>query len=160
MDALHHGPARLVPSTAAFGPVNPRDMLFDKSANQPGGPEIPQSEPLGPLLALMTALYEPDAAVVATRRGLASFLSVLDDRFAYVPLDVSVPGILEAGDLADIAAAIAPRPVLIQSAVDGRNRPLTMDEMKRKGAPASSNTTLREDSNPGIVAEWISAHLR
>ena len=144
----------------SFGPVNSRDMLFDKSLNQPGGPEIPQAEPLGSLLALLTTLYEPDAAAVATRRGLASFLSVLDDRFLYIPFDVIVPGIFEAGDLPDIAAAIAPRPVLIQAGIDGRNRPLTLAEMKLKAAPVSSNATLREESDPGLAPNWIGARLR
>jgi hypothetical protein len=65
-----------------------------------------------------------------------------------------------AGDLADIAAAIAPRPVLIQAAVDGRNRPLTLAEMKHKAAPVSWNATLREESEPRILADWIGAHLR
>jgi hypothetical protein len=153
-------PKRVVLWGDSFGPANPRDMLIDKSQNQPAGPEIPQVEPLGPFLALLTALYEPDAAAVATRRGLASFLSVLDDRFTYVPLDVVVPGILEAGDLPDIAAAIAPRAVLIQAAVDGRNRPLTLAELKLKAAPRTSNATLREDPDPATVADWIVAHLR
>jgi hypothetical protein len=144
----------------SFAAVNPSDMVLDKSVNQPGGPEIPQAEPLGSLLALMTALYESDAAAVVARRGLASFLSVLDDRFTYVPLDVIVPGILEVGDLPDITSAIAPRPVLIQAVVDGRNRPLTLGEMKLRAAPMSSNVTLREDSDPGIITAWIGAHLR
>src|SRR5262249_39398386 len=60
----------------SFFAVNSREMLFDKSPNQPGGPGIPQVEPLGSLLALLTALYELEAAGVAARRGLASFLSV------------------------------------------------------------------------------------
>ena len=110
----------------SFAPVNSRNMLFDKSPNQPGGPEIAQAEPLGALLALLTGFYEPEVAAVATRRGLASFLSVLDDQFTYVPLDVIVPGVLETGDIPDIAAGVAPRPILIQAAVDGRNRPLTL----------------------------------
>jgi len=52
---------------------------------------------------------------------LASFLSVLDDRFLYIPLDVIVPGILEAGtpghrrrDRAEAGSG--------SSVVDGRNR--------------------------------------
>jgi dienelactone hydrolase len=153
-------PRRIALWGDSFAPVNPRDMLFDKSPTQPAGPEIPQAEPLGSLLALMTALYEPKVAVVATRRGLASFLSVLDDRFTYVPLDVIVPGILETGDLPGIAAAIAPRPVLIQASVDGRNRALTLTEMKLKGTPQTSNATLREEPDPGVIVDWIAAHLR
>ncbi len=136
-------PKRIALWGDSFGAVKPRDMVFDKSANQPGGPEIPQAEPLGPLLALLTALYEPDVAAVATRRGLTSFLSVLDDRFTYVPLDVIVPGILEAGDIPDIVAAIGPRPVLMQAPVDGRNRPVSANE----------------DAGAGVIADWISATM-
>jgi cephalosporin-C deacetylase-like acetyl esterase len=153
-------PKRIALWGDSFGPVNPREMIFDKSQNQPGGPEIPQAEPLGPLLALLTALYEPDAAAVAMRRGLASFLSALEDRFLYLPLDVIVPGIVEAGDLTDIIAAIAPRPVLIQAGVDGRNRPLTLAEMLQKLAPLADNATLREEAGPEHVADWITARLR
>lgn len=152
-------PRRIVLWGDSFGPANPRENLFDKSPNQPGGPEIPQAEPLGSLLALMTAFYEPEVAAVATRRGLGSFLSVLEDRFTYVPLDAIVPGILEVGDLPDIVAAIGPRPVLIQAAVDGRNRPLTLPEMKSAGE-GRSHVSIREEPDPGILADWILAHLR
>ena len=136
-------PKRIVLWGDSLAPVNPRDMVLYKSAGQPAGPDVRLAEPLGGMLALLTALYEPDAAAVASRRGLASFLSVLEDRFAYVPLDVIVPGLLEAGDLPDVAAAIAPRPVLIAAPVDGCNRPV--------GA---------EDADPRAVAEWIAARLR
>ena len=46
--------------------------------------------------------------------GLASYLSMLDDSFEYVPQDVIVPGILEAGDVADVASVFAPHPLLMQ----------------------------------------------
>jgi hypothetical protein len=152
-------PKRIVLWGDSFGPVNSRDMLFEKSQNQPGGPEIPQAEPLGPLLALLTAFYEPDVSAAATRRGLASFVSVLEDRFTHVPMDVIVPGILEAGDLPEIAAAIAPRAVLIQASVDGRNRPLTAAELKTV-APGASHVSLREESDPSVLTAWIVEHLR
>jgi hypothetical protein len=135
-------PGRIVLWGDSFAAVNPREMFVDKSPMQAAGADVPQAEPLGPLLALITALYEPDVAAVAARRGLVSFLSVLEDRFAYIPLDVIVPGILEVGDVSDIAAALRPRPVLIQAAVDGRNRPVD------------------ETADPGWVADWIVAHLR
>jgi hypothetical protein len=153
-------PKKIILWGDSFAAVNPADMLFDKSLNQPAGLDIPQAEPLGPLLALITALYEPEVAAVAARRGLASFLSVLDDRFTYVPLDIVVPGILEAGDLPDMVAAISPRPVLIQAAVNGRNQPLTLPELKLKAAPRTSNTTLRHEANPDIAADWMLAQLK
>lgn len=40
----------------------------------------------------------------------------------YFPHDAVVPGALTAGDLADIAAAIAPRPLRLAGLVDGLNR--------------------------------------
>jgi len=39
-----------------------------------------------------------------------------------VPHDVVVPGALTAGELGDVVAALAPRPVSLRSLVDGRNR--------------------------------------
>ena len=40
----------------------------------------------------------------------------------HVPSDVIVPGILEAGDIGDIAKALGPQPVLLENMRDGRNR--------------------------------------
>jgi cephalosporin-C deacetylase-like acetyl esterase len=108
----------------SFVPVNPQRFLLDESPNWAIGPEVQrQAEPLGGLLAVLAGLYE-DVRALAVRRGLVSYASILDDRFAYVPSDIIVPGILEAGDLSDVVAAIAPRPVLLESLVDARNRPV------------------------------------
>ena len=62
----------------------------------------------------------------------ADFASILDDRFAYIPGDVIVLGILEVGDLNDVVAAMAPRPVLLQSLVDGRNRLMPDQDLRRQ----------------------------
>jgi hypothetical protein len=128
----------------SFAEVNPTRLLVDESPNMPAGPQIQhQAEPLGPMLALLTALYDERVRAVATRRGLASFLSALDDRFCYIPQDVVVPGLLAAGDLPDIVKALAPRPVLLAEQVDGRNRLLD--------ASAAGRTDL---------AEWLLEQLR
>jgi hypothetical protein len=112
----------------SFAVANPRDVL-DLSPGQVQGAKAPQqAEPLGQLAVLLTALYEENIRAVATRRGLISFLSVLRDRFCYVPRDVIVPGILEAGDVADVVGALAPRSVLLEGLVDGRNRLLEPPE--------------------------------
>jgi hypothetical protein len=79
-----------------------------------------QAEPLGGVLALLGALFEDLVAAVAVRRGLIGYLSLLDDPFIYVPSDAIVPDSAACGDLSDIAAALAPRPVLF-GLVDGRN---------------------------------------
>jgi hypothetical protein len=104
-------------------PPNPARMVLDELPNWQIGPQIQQqAEPLGGLLALLGALYEDSVRAIAVEGGLASFASILDDRFAYVPSDVIVPGILAAGDLSDVAKALAPRPVLLENLRDGRNR--------------------------------------
>jgi hypothetical protein len=66
---------------------------------------------------------------VAARGGLASYLSVVEHAFAYIPLDAVVPGMLQIADLVDIAVAQAPRPLLLEGLVDGRNARLTSSEL-------------------------------
>jgi dienelactone hydrolase len=104
-------------------PPNPPRMLLDELPNWQIGPQTQQqAEPLGGLLALLGALYEDSVGAVAVEGGLENFASILEDRFAYVPSDVIIPGILEAGDLSEVAKALAPRPVLLENLRDGRNR--------------------------------------
>ncbi len=113
----------------SFAETNPSDMLLDQSmSQQPGPTPVRQAEPLGGLLAMLTALYEDGVKAVGVRRGLLSYLSVLSDRFTYVPMDAIVPGILEVCDIPDVAAALAPRLVFQESSVDGRNRAAAEEE--------------------------------
>jgi pimeloyl-ACP methyl ester carboxylesterase len=124
----------------SFSPPNPPRLTPDEITGWQMGPQIQhQAEPLGGLLALLAALYDDRVRSVAVRGTLASYVSVLDDQFAYVPNDAIVPGILEAGDIPDIAAALAPRPVLIERPVDGRNR------------------LVKEGRSAGFT-EWLAAH--
>jgi cephalosporin-C deacetylase-like acetyl esterase len=116
-------PSRILLFGDSLAPVNPEFILpYESMYRQLGPRPLYQAEPLGPLLALFTALYEQSVGVAA-RRGLSSFVSVLEDRFCYVPLDVVVPGIIEAGDIPDVIAALGPR-VFVEGSVDGRNRPV------------------------------------
>jgi dienelactone hydrolase len=127
----------------SFAATNVRGLLLDQSVGQQPGPRpIHQAEPLGALLAMLTALYEDGVKAVAARRGLVSYMSVLSDRFTYVPQDAIVPGILEAGDISDVRASLAPRPMLVDESVDGRN--CVVDEEK----PA-----------PEGVAAWLARQL-
>jgi hypothetical protein len=43
------------------------------------------------------------------------------EAFTYVPIEDVLLGILKAGDVADIAAALAPKPLLLERPVNGRN---------------------------------------
>ena len=116
-------PARIALWGDSFSPVNPPSITPYESLGRELGPNrMNQAEPMGQLVALFTALYEDGARAVATRGGLVSFASALEDRFCYIPLDAVVPGILEVTDLPDVAAALKPRAVMQQAQVDGRNR--------------------------------------
>jgi hypothetical protein len=151
----------------SFAATNPREGLLDQSVGQDVGPQvIHQSDPLGSLLVLLTALYEDDVRGVAARGGLASYRSVLEDPFCYVPQDVIVPGILEIADIGDIVAAVTPRPTLIEGFVDGRDRRLTESESKLQlwqglgPAPSdASRLMVRESSASAELGAWLNRQL-
>ncbi len=82
------------------------------------------AEPLGGLLALLGGLHEDSVRAIYVRGGLSSYQSLLDSPFVYVPHDAVVPGAVTAGDLCDVAAAFAPRPLRLEALVDGLNRPV------------------------------------
>jgi cephalosporin-C deacetylase-like acetyl esterase len=104
----------------SFAPVNARDMRVAvplDADKQPVG-----SEPLGGLLALLGGLYDENIRAVSVRGGLAGYRLALDSPFCYFPHDVVVPGVLTSGDLCDVAAALAPRPLRLEGLVNGLNQ--------------------------------------
>jgi hypothetical protein len=151
----------------SFAATNPREGLLVQSVGQQAGPQIiQQPDPLGSLLALLTALYEDDVRAVAARGGLVSYLSVLQDRFSYVPEDAIVPGILETADIGDIVAALSPRAVLLEGIVDARDRGLTEPEVDLELRPGlgkaqsvPSRLIVRERSSSAGLADWLDGQL-
>jgi cephalosporin-C deacetylase-like acetyl esterase len=81
-----------------------------------------QAEPAGHILALLCGLYEPQLAALVTYGGLTSYRDALHDQFVWLPHDVVLPGAIPAGDLPDVAAALAPRRLYLAGMVDGLNR--------------------------------------
>jgi cephalosporin-C deacetylase-like acetyl esterase len=152
----------------SFADVNPHNMELYQSLDQQPGPVVNhQSEPLGSLLALLTALYEDNVEAVAARRGLISYRSILDDRFCYVPQDVIVPGILEVTDISDIVASLAPRGLLIEGFVDGRDRVASESDLKVEFdaarmayRSAASQLVIREKAGEPGLAAWLIAASR
>jgi hypothetical protein len=152
----------------SFAPVNPQQGLVDEAPGFRIGPVIQhQAEPLGGALAILGALYEDRLRTVAVRGGLIGYLSILDDAFAYVPEDVVAPGILEVGDLPDVAATLAPRPLLLESLVDGKNRlapepalrsALALVYDSYRGAP--NQLAVRTEERAPHLAEWLMEKLR
>jgi cephalosporin-C deacetylase-like acetyl esterase len=119
----------------SFSKTNPRDCDLAMPLELEPLPD--QSEPLGGLLALFGALYEDSVKVVYAQNGLASYRSVLTSPYVYLPHDVVVPGALTAGDLCDVARALMPRHLRIETPVDGQNRRVPTAEMKETYEPAS-----------------------
>lgn len=140
----------------SFAEPNAPDFIFDQSPGQKPGP-VPQrqSEPLGSFLTVLTALYESQVSAIACSGGLVSFLSVLENRYCHIPQDVVVPGILEVTDLGEIVESIFPRPVFLEKMVDGRNKKVTPEIMKKEYG-ANSSLFLHEDSDDHSLADWIS----
>src|SRR5690606_1498877 len=104
--------------------------------------------------------YEDGVAAVAGSGGLVSFMSTLDDRFCHIPQDVVVPGILEITDLGEIAAFIAPRPLLLENMVDGLNKKASQRAMEQEYGKSGANLLVRDASEESLsTADWLSSRL-
>lgn len=129
--------------------------------------EPAHSEPLGPMLALLAAVFEPDVRVVLASGGLVSLRSVLDSQFVWLPHDAVVPGALTAGDLADLGAAIAPRPLRVDSLVTGLNQRAGAEAIQTEWQVARDSYAARKASKKlklvseeESAARWLAESLR
>lgn len=150
----------------SFAPVNPADA--DLKVPYTAVKRPAQSEPLGGLLALLAALYEDDIRATYSRGGLSDYQSLFESTFTYLPFDAVVPGVLGVGDLPDLAAVLAPRPLRLESLVDGTNRRTPADRLTRTYTPAVTSYTtagqpgrlLIEPKGAPAIADWLSNSLR
>jgi hypothetical protein len=110
------------------------DARFSYPRRIDGRPD--EAQPSAAHLALLLALFEDDVSAVVCRHGLASYRSVLDSPFVQIPHEAIVPGVLQAGDLTGLAAALAPRQLTFESLVDGRGRLVPPETSKEIYAPA------------------------
>jgi len=151
----------------SFAPTNPegRDLTVPLDAD----PFPDQAEPLGGLLAYFGALFEDDVRAVHVRGGLTGFDSLLQSQFCYVPHDALIPGALTVGDLCDVAASLAPRPLRMEGLVDGLDRAVKADAMARIMEPARTayrslgalpRLHLGEGNAPSLsAARWLLQQL-
>jgi len=144
----------------SFAPENGPDRRLDVPLGI--GEEPPSAEPLGPLLALLAGLFEDEVAAVVAQNGVIGFRSALQSPFVCIPHDVVVPGLLTAGDVGDLAAALVPRPALVQGFVDGTNRAVSVEAARAPWARAASayqaggageKLVLGDGNQP--VADWL-----
>jgi hypothetical protein len=118
----------------SFAAVNPPERNLAVPLDAEPAPD--RVEPLGGLLTLFGALYEEDIKAVCIHGGLAGYQMLLSSPFLYIPVDSTVPGALTAGDLCDVTAALAPRPVRLTGLVDGLNRTMKADALREIYEPA------------------------
>jgi dienelactone hydrolase len=126
--------------------------------------EPPVSAPDGALLVLLGSLLETDVRAVLARGGLTAFESVLDSQFCYLPYDAVIPGALKAGDLADVAASLAPRPLRLEAMVDGLNRRADLRSAQSayeparrayQNAGAAGNFLVTDPAGEAELAAWL-----
>lgn len=148
----------------SFAPANPPDTDFKVPHGVEGRPL--QSEPLGGLLALLAALFDPEIHAVYIHGGLSSYASVLDHYQVLIPHDVVVPNVLTAGDLCDLAGGLAPMPLRFEALVDGRNQTLRADRLEIELEPtaaayrkAGATGNLSYSSRLGSAAVWLLEQL-
>ncbi len=150
----------------SFAPANAEGRRLDVPLDAEKLPG--QAEPLGELLALFGALFEPDVKAIYARGGLAGYQMLLHGYFCYVPHDAVVPGALTAGDLGDVAALLAPQPVRLEGLVDGLNRIVSNETLAKVFEPTHAayegkpdRLIIKAEVTPvGRVAAWLLAQLK
>jgi hypothetical protein len=147
----------------SFTPPNPADTNFKVPRGVEGWPRGP--EPLGGLLALVGALFEDEVRAVYLAGGLTDYHGVLTHFAVLIPHSASVPGALLAGDLCDLAGALAPRPLRLEALVDQRNRPVSAAELKSLYAPTEQSYQARQEAfriaeGRSSPAAWLLEQLR
>jgi hypothetical protein len=147
----------------SFTPPNTADTNYRWPHRVEGGPRQP--EPLGGLLALLGALFEEEVRVIDVAGGLVAYQPVLTHFVVLVPHDACVPGALTTGDLCDLAASLAPRPLRLEAMVDHLNRPASAIQLKKEYAPAvagyaSTPRALSFGDDRSSASAWLVEQLR
>jgi hypothetical protein len=97
--------------------------------------------------------------VTASHGGSSGYLDMLTSPSVYIPHDVLVPGVLTKGDLADLAASLAPCLLRLDAVVNGLNRTLALDVVRSIYKPAIGThqpnaVTIALTANRSNVAQW------
>jgi hypothetical protein len=155
-------PARLALWGDSFAAVNPAGFTDPPLRAQP---QAAIGEPLGGFLALLGALFEDSVRAVLARRTLASWLTVFDTPFVHLPHDFVGPGIVDAGDILDLAATLGDRPVALVSSINGGNRILPAADVQRLYSASLETVRARNsrfeiaDDGERNASDWLTLAL-
>lgn len=90
------------------------------------------SEPQAALVALLTGLFEEDVQAIDAAGGIASWRLLLDGYLVLMAYDALVPGVLTAGDIADLVnGQRADTRIRLSRSVDGLNRLVSQERMRK-----------------------------
>ena len=99
--------------------------------------------------------------------GLGTYLSALDAPYFMIPHDCVVPGAVAAGDIPALAAAVAPRPLLLDGLVDNLNRRMSVKDVRKAYTPAAAayksagaKEAFSVEVSSGTTAKWLQGTLR
>jgi dienelactone hydrolase len=125
-----------------------------------------ESDPMGSLVVLLAALADEEIRAIYAYGGIVSYQSVLESPFVQLPHDCIVPGVFQTGDLPELVAALAPRPVKLEGLVDGVNRTVTEDRLKVTYARANDRYNVEDAAEKLAIhpdrtspAEWLVEQL-
>lgn len=106
----------------------------------------------GGVIALYVAAVQRGISSVTARQTVPSYMIIARNRTHRGILGIVIPGILSHIDLPDLARAIAPRPLRIESPVDGESKPVPLDATKREYAAAAREYAARGAGNKIVIA--------
>jgi hypothetical protein len=149
--------------------VNGAGTRLDVPADAEPQPGI--AEPSAGMLAMLAMLFEEDLRAACAVGGPTSHASWLGSPFLYVPQDAVMPGAASAGDWSDLAAALAPRGLRIDSPVDGLNRRTGIAECRdafaravaayrAAGAEPTFSLVASPEPDPVEAVRWLSQQLK
>ncbi len=124
---------------------------------------------IGGLLAAHAAALDPRIGGVISIQAPLSYRAILDDPESTQPLSCILPGVLTAYEIADVYAALAPRPLLIANPLGSRQSGLPPDQAERHAAWTRSayemldaGSSVRIETGLGragirdLIGEWLS----
>ncbi len=129
-----------------------------------GQPKL--AEPWSSSVVSICSLLKPSVRAVLARGSLVSFRSVLDSPFIHVPHDALPINVFRAGDLPDVWAALAPKPLRLEGLVDGTNRRVTGERLQKALKPVADaykkgGLVVKENySSDAEIAKWIIEQLK
>ncbi len=113
---------------------------------------------LGGLIVLYTAAVDERIASVAATRSLLSYEAVVENELYTHRFPTFAPGLLRDFDLPEVAALIAPRPLLLVNPVDQVHRIAPPSDVERTYQPTATAYKLVGNSTNFVLARSLTAH--